>query len=82
MTATSGGATATTTNSTSGGSDSGEDTSTMQAYPALGGQSASSFGMSNAGFYANPASQSPYGVLPQSYPMADGKALHLFSLRM
>lgn len=39
----------------------------MQAY-----QNASSFGMQNSGFYAS-QSQSPYGVLPQSYPMTDSK---------
>ena len=39
----------------------------MQAY-----QNASSFGMQNAGFYAG-QSQSPYGMLPQSYPMSDSE---------
>ena len=56
-----------------GGTGSGTDqaTAAMQAYQALGGQNASSFGMQNAGFYAQ--SQSAYGVLQQTYPMTDGE---------
>ena len=47
--------------------DSPQSTAAMQAY-----QNASAFpGMANAGFYAS-QSQSPYGMLQQSYPMADG----------
>ena len=68
--ATTSGATATT--SATSGSDSGDGSdSNMQAYPAIGGQNASSFGMQNAGFYSQ--GQSPYGMLQQSYPMADGE---------
>lgn len=45
---------------------------TMQAYQALAGQNAATFGMQNASFYAQ--GQSPYaGMLSQSYPMADVK---------
>ena len=64
--------TATSNNHTAVASSSEESppqstTAAMQAY-----QNASAFpGMPNAGFYAS-QSQSPYGMLQQSYPMADG----------
>ena len=69
--------TATAGSPESSSSDSG---STMQAYQALSGQNSGSFGMQNAaaGFYAQ--SQSPYGMLQQSYPaMSDGQPIVITS---